>query len=173
MISAVNVFKKGSLTVALVLACSSSIAAVIVTSPAAMTPTTSVGFGQQSVSPGAAFENLYVFNVIQPVGGIYSTVNWTPADSMATATFFKSNDQGVMSGSVLGTFTATPGSNLALTYREIVSGYYTVKVVGRAASTGANTLISGQASPIPVPASLALLGLGMVGLSLVRGRRSV
>jgi hypothetical protein len=172
MTSTVNVFKKCSLAAALALVCSSSIAAVINATPN-MTPTTSVGFGQQSVAQGNAFEYLYVFNAIQAVGGIYSTVNWTPADTMATATFFKSNDQGVQSGAILGTFTATPGSNLALTYQGIVSGYYTVKVVGTAATGGANTLISGQASPIPVPASLALLGLGMVGLSLVRGRRSV
>jgi len=172
MTSTVNVFKKCSLAAALALVCSSSMAVVINATPN-MTPTTSVGFGQQSVSQGNAFVYEYVFNVTQPVGGIYSTVNWTPADTMATATFFKSNDLGVQSGAILGTFAATPGSNLALTYQGIVSGYYTVKVVGTAATGGANSLISGQASPIPVPASLALLGLGLVGLSLVRGRRSV
>ena len=170
--SPVKFVRNASLGAALALAFSSSFAAVIAASPT-MTPTTSVGFGQQSVAQGTAFEYLYVFNATQAVGGIYSTLNWTPADTMATATFFKSNDQGVQSGSILGTFASTPGSNLALTYQGIVSGYYTVKVVGTAATGGANTLISGQASPIPVPGSLALLGLGMLGISLVRSRRSV
>ena len=172
MTSTVNVFKKCSLAAALALACSSSIAAVINATPSNMTQTTSVAFPFQDAAPGASFDYSFVFNATQPVGGVYSTINWTPAGTSATASFFKSDAAGVQSGAILGNFMPTAGSNLVLTYQGIVSGYYTVRVVGTAAFGGANTLLSGQASPIPVPASLALLGLGMVGLSLVRGRRS-
>ena len=170
--SPIKFVRNASLGAALALAFSSSFAAVI--SAGTMTPTTSVGFGQQNIPQGTAFEYLYVFNASPAVGGVYSTINWSPADTNATATFFKSDSDGVQSGSVLANFARMDGSNLVMTYQGIVSGYYTVKLVGTAASLpAANTLISGQASPIPVPASLALLGLGMVGISLVRSRRSV
>jgi hypothetical protein len=68
-------------------------------------------------------------------------------------------------------FTPTAGSNLSFSFSGILSGYYVIEVKGTAQAGGTNTLISGQVSPIPVPGTLAILGIGLLAVGLARARR--
>ncbi len=163
--------RNAAVAVSLLVAASAASATAINASPFNLTDTTSVGFGQQSVNPSASFAYEYIFNVPTAIGGVYSNINWSPASTTATATLFKSDsagNQGV--NPTLGTFTATSGTNLVLSYTGIMSGYYTVSLKGTA-GPGTTTLISGQASAIPAPAALGLVGIGLLALGL--GRKAV
>jgi len=157
-----------AVAVSLVIAASTASATAINASPFNLTNTSSVGFGQQTVNPSASFAYEYIFNVPSSIGGVYSTINWSPASTVATATLFASDvsgNQGV--NPTLGTFSSTPGTNLFLTYSGIMSGYYTVALRGTA-GPGTTTQISGQASAIPAPAVLGLVGMGLLALGLGR-----
>jgi hypothetical protein len=166
-----STLRNAAVAVSLLVAASAASATAINASPFNLTNTTSVGFGQQMVEPGAGFAFEYIFNVPTPIGGMYSNINWSPASTMATATFFQSDAAGNQGANpTLGTFIATTGTNLFLSYTGIMSGYYTVALKGTA-GPGTTTLISGQASAIPAPAVLGLVGIGLLALGL--GRKAV
>ena len=169
MNTSVSTLRNAAVAVSLLFAASAASATAINASPFNLTNTTSVGFGQQTVAPGAGFGFEYIFNVPTAVGGLYSNINWSPASTTATATLFQSDAAGNL-GANLGTFTATSGTNLVLSYTGIMSGYYTVALKGTA-GPGTTTLVSGQASVIPAPAALGLVGIGLLALGL--GRKAV
>jgi hypothetical protein len=176
MNSVLKMVRKASVAGVLALVSGASMAVpVINTTPTTLTPTQSVALTfpvSQSVDPGAAFDFKYLFNVSPQVGGIFANVNWTPPGTTATATIYSANSTGSQIAGFSGTFSPTSGSNLAFSFSGILSGYYVVEVQGQAQAGGVNTLISGQVSPIPLPGTLALLGLGLVAVGLGRARRA-
>jgi hypothetical protein len=176
MNSVLKMARKASVAGILALASGASMAVpVINTTPTTLTPTQSVALTypvSQSVDPGAAFDFKYLFNVSPQVGGIFANVNWTPPGTTASATIYSSNSAGDQIPGFSGTFSPTPGANLSFSFSGILSGYYVVEVRGTAQAGGVNTLISGQVSPIPLPGTLALLGLGLVAVGLGRSRRA-
>ena len=177
MISLLNIFRKASVAGVLALVASAAMAVpVINTTPTTLTPTQSVALTfpvSLSVDPGAAFDFRFLFNVSPQVDGIFANVNWTPAGTTASATIYSADSTGSQIAGFTGAFSPTAGSNLAFSFSGILSGYYVVAVQGQAQAGGVNTLISGQVSPIPLPGTLALLGLGMVvAVGMGRARRA-
>lgn len=176
MHSVLSIIRKASVAGVLVLVSAASMAVpVINTTPATLTPAQSVALTfptSQSVNPGDVFDFKYLFNVSPQVGGIFANINWTPYGSTMSATIYSADSTGSQIAGFAGTFSPTAGSNLAFSFSGILSGYYVVEVQGQAQLGGANTLISGQVSPIPLPGTLALLGLGMVAVGLGRARRA-
>jgi hypothetical protein len=176
MSSVLNIVRKASVAGVLALVSAASMAVpVINTTPTTLTPTQSVALTypvSQSVAPGAAFDFKFLFNVSPQVGGIFANVNWTPPGTTASATIYSADSTGSQIAGFTGTFSPTAGSNLAFSFSGILSGYYVVEVQGLAQAGGVNTLLSGQVSPIPLPGTLALLGLGLVAVGLRRSRRA-
>jgi hypothetical protein len=147
---------------------------LINTTPGTLTPTQSVALTypvSQSVNAGDPFDFAFLFNVSPQVGGIFANVNWTPPGTTATATIYSADSSGTLIPGFSGMFTPTAGSNLSFSFSGILSGYYVIEVKGTAQAGGTNTLISGQVSPIPVPGTLAILGIGLLAVGLARARR--
>lgn len=173
MNASINTLCKTAVAACLAVAASASMAAVIVSAvPTTVTPTTSVSLPSQNFSPNSgAFDIQYVFQ--SQVGLVFANVNASPA-VISNATIYQvaSLAGGVATGPAT-TMTSSAGGNWAYTYSTVVGSYYAVEVFGTAPAgpQAPNALISGQVSPIPAPAVLGLVGIGLFGLGLARKAR--
>jgi hypothetical protein len=113
-----------------------------------------------------------LFNIDPRVDGIFANLNWSPPGTTASATIYSADVSGTQVAGFSGAFSQTPGANLLFSFSGILGGYYVVEIKGQAQAGASNTLISGQASAIPVPSTLALLGLGLLAVGSGRVRRS-
>ena len=170
MNTTVNLLCKSAVAVCFAVAASASMAGPIVSAvPTTVTPTTSVSLPSQSVAAGSgAYDIQYVFQ--SNVGSVFANVNAAPA-TITSATLYQVS--GIGGGAPIGATTnlsSTGGGNFALTYSTVVGGYYALNVFGTA-PTQSNSLISGQVSPVPAPAVLGLVGIGLLGLGLARKAR--
>jgi hypothetical protein len=166
----VKFLSKNAVAVCFAVAASASMAGPIVSAvPTTVTPTTSVSLPSQNVAPGSgAYDIQYVFQ--SNVGSVFANVNGAPA-TITSATLYQVS--GIGGGAPIGATTnlsSTSGGNFALTYSTVVGGYYALNVFGTA-PTQSNSLISGQISPVPAPAVLGLVGIGLLGLGLARKAR--
>ena len=170
MNASINTLCKSAVAACLAVAVSASMAAVIVSAvPTTVTPTTSVSLPSQNLPVNSGpFDYQFVFQ--SQVGGVFANINASPA-VISNATIYQV--AGLGGGAAIGATTMmsnTGGGNWAYTYSTVVGSYYAVNVVGTA-PTNANALISGQVSPIPAPAVLGLVGIGLFGLGLARKAR--
>jgi hypothetical protein len=125
----------------------------------------------QNVEPGSGpFDFQFVFR--SNVENVFANVNASPA-VISNATIYRV--ASIAGGSAIGATTMlanTGGGNWAYTYSTVVGNYYAVEVFGTApAANLSNAIISGQVSPVPAPAVLGLVGIGLVGLGLARKAR--
>jgi hypothetical protein len=170
MNTSVNLLRKSAVAACLSVAASASMAAVIVSAvPTTVTPTTSVSLPSQNVAAGSGpFDYQFVFQ--SQVGSVFANVNASPA-VISNATIYQVGSlAGGMPVGATTMMSNTGGGNWAYTYSTVVGSYYAVQVVGTA-PTQSNALISGQISPVPAPAVLGLVGIGLFGLGLARKAR--
>jgi hypothetical protein len=126
----------------------------------------------QNVEPGSGpFDFQFVFR--SNVESVFANINASPA-VISNATIYQV--ASIAGGAAIGATTMlanTGGGNWAYTYSTVVGNYYAVEVEGTAPSgfNAPNALISGQVSPVPAPAVLGLVGIGLVGLGLARKAR--
>jgi len=170
MNTSMNVLRKTAVAACLAVAASASMAAVIVqAAPTTVTPTGAVSLPTQLTTiGGGAFDYVYTFQ--SQVGNVFANVNAAPA-MITSATIFQVS--GLSSSAAIGAPTnlsPTPGGNFAITYSTVVGNYYGIEVMGTADRTTTG-FISGQVSPVPAPAVLGLVGIGLVGLGLARKAR--
>ena len=170
MNTSVNILCKSAVAACLAVAASASMAAVIVSAvPTTVTPTTSVSLPSQNIPAASGpFDIQFVFQ--SQVGSVFANVNASPA-VITNATIYQV--ASLAGGAAVGATTMmsnTGGGNWAYTYSTVVGSYYAVEVFGTA-PTKSNALISGQISPVPAPAVLGLVGIGLLGLGLARKAR--
>jgi hypothetical protein len=170
MNTSINVLRKTAVAACLSVAASASMAAVIVSAvPTTVTPTTSVSLPSQNLPANSgAFDTQFVFQ--SQVGSVFANVNASPA-VISNATIYQV--ASLAGGPAIGATTMmsnTGGGNWAYTYSTVVGSYYAVEVFGTA-PVGSNALVSGQISPVPAPAVLGLVGIGLFGLGLARKAR--
>lgn len=138
-------------------------------------PTSGITFTDSMLVPGGAFNNAWDFNLLAPVSQFSASLNWNPfALTGVTGQLFRTDADGVPQGAAVASFVL--GNNaLSLDWTSVVAGYYSIVVKGSNDSSD-GVGISGQYSSknvVPAPAAAGLLGLGMLAMALVRGRRSV
>jgi hypothetical protein len=137
--------------------------------PSVVDTTTAVSLPSQNFPANSGpFDIQFVFQ--SQVGSVFANINAAPAViSLATIYQVGSLSGGAALSSITN-MTNTAGGNWAYTYSTTVGSYYAVEIVGTA-PTGSNALTSGQVSPVPLPGTIALLGLGLAGLGLSRKAR--
>jgi hypothetical protein len=115
----------------------------------------------------------YYFQTLVDVGSLSSNFNYTPAGSTGFMGAFYTSNSGGSTLIKLADYVQDGSRNIDLSYGSFAAGYYAVRF--DVASVLDDPTFSGQISarPVPAPAVLSLVGIGLLGFGLARKARRV